>query len=198
MYWRRGKYSDEECAKLTEKLRKHKLSRWNMKLFNAINDLGEEGYTKAKDVIASYLNDGDPQIRNISLVILAILWGYKAYYPVAKNFLLNDPEEENKMAGATAIGKLFRGTHNKEVIKILLPFFLDKTRSSIFREAIYGAILDVLGIPIQHHPSFNDDGELERKVDWNFIRDIKLGKIPKKGHKCTINKNFKILIHNRF
>ena len=187
-FYKRRKYNLKELRELTIKLKNKKIS--GIKLFSAIDDIGEEQYKEAKDAIALYLNDAEPDIRRISILVLG-LWGLKEYYPQAKDMFLYDPDDVVKMHAASAIGKMFESTQNKEVIRVLLPSLFEDKHDRGFKSIVYDAILHILGIPTRQHPLVYSENYLQKKVDWNFVKQLQEGVLKKQRYK--IDADFKIV-----
>ena len=151
---------------LLRKLRQNKIPENRMA--NVIAEFGENRFLEAKRDIEKHLNSEDFLVRHNSLIALVYDWNSKEHVKTCKEFILKDPDEDNRAAAALGLGILLEGTKNKSALKSLLHVFNDSKEVWVVRDSAYHGITKILGIK---QPSISKL-DYEKDIDWKLIKSL--------------------------
>jgi hypothetical protein len=142
------KLSFEERVKL---LRKGLLSE--KEIADLAADVGSGNYIEARPDIEKLLDHANPIIRYNALGTLAFEWGLDSRADQIKEIAVQDADSDCRRCAAAALGSLFRGTNNPDVLKTLVSIARNPNEEQHVRAFAYTGSLDVLGVSREIQPN---------------------------------------------
>ena len=115
-------------------------------------DTSEENYIQAMEVVEKLLDHPSEIVRYNSLGTLAYEWGASSKIGRIKKMASSDPDEDCRRQAVAALGSLFAGTRNVEILHFLASIVTRLEEEEDVRESAYTGALDVLGIPYFEQP----------------------------------------------
>jgi hypothetical protein len=117
------------------------------RLYAVLHDLGEAQALEGEELVARFLDHEDPELRYITVTVLALLWRNSGHLRDLELMLERDPSEMVREVCARGIGFLMSGTKDISTTRLLLRRFQDEQESAYVQKAAYDA-LESLWIPV--------------------------------------------------
>ena len=135
-----------------ELLRKGQMSVDEVADFAA--DAGSQNYVEAEPDVNRLLNHEDAIVRFNALATLAYEWGRTPRTDRIREIVFTDPDRDCRRQAVGALGSLFRGKQDREVLDLLVRTVNNASEEMDVRAFAYTAALDVIGVSraIQPNP----------------------------------------------
>jgi|GEM_PF-6742224 len=138
-------------------------------LYSVINDIGKAKVYQARTAIEGYLQDDDPELRKIALLVLGLYWRIPEHFVTAIDFLHHDPEELNRVFGAAIISQLKENTHDPHYLAMLAAVVRNTQETLSVRQTAYIGMLTIQGVDRMKRFEIARDFSLEKDVDWQLV-----------------------------
>jgi len=116
-------------------------------------DLGTANHIEARADVEKMLSHPLFAVRFNALATLAYEWGVASNTDRIVEIALTDPDEDCRRQAAGALGSLFRGTQNKDVLAVLVSIVRDSNKEKDLRSFSYTSALDVIGVARSIQPN---------------------------------------------
>lgn len=135
-----------------ELLRKGEMSVTEVADFAA--DAGTQNYIEAERDVNRLLDHEDAIVRYNAMATLAYEWGRTPRIDRIREILLTDSDRDCRRQAVGALGSLFRGKQDRDVLEILVGTARNTREEMDVRAFAYTAALDVIGVSraIQPNP----------------------------------------------
>ena len=110
-------------------------------------EVSEENYIEAKEVVEKLLDHPCGIVRYNSLSTLAYEWGACSRIGRIKDMASSDPDDDCRSQAVAALGSLFRGTWNLDILQFLTTIVTKLQEEEDVRRSAYQGVLNVLGVP---------------------------------------------------
>jgi hypothetical protein len=155
------------CYQDLAKLRSGELE--DDEVYDILHRFGDSEFVEAKTDVEKYLDHDNPQLRYIALNVLTIHWRCAEHRKVCNEFILSDPDSDNRRLGTAGLGAVFQGTRDSAALKLLLQVFSDEDEEWHIRDSAYRAILYILGRRATEQPSAARQLNHAEDVNWEHI-----------------------------
>ena len=140
-------------------------------VISAIESLGEKLYRGAIPLIEQRLHDKDPVIRAAALKSLTCSFGLEEHWETAKHFLLEDPDEQCRVAGAESLSYLKQDSGDLRTLALLASVVCDKDAPKALRQMTCAALLAVRHYDGREwYTILNESYDLDGKADWELVK----------------------------
>lgn len=112
-------------------------------LYGIVHDIGEAQLMEAEDEIAALLDDEDPDLRYISVMVLTFHWDRRRYRLRLEKMLIADLSKHVRAVSARGIGHLLRETKDYLSTKLLLKKLDDESEDGYVRLAAYDSLRSI-------------------------------------------------------
>ena len=136
--------------------------------YMVLNALGDDEFVEARDVIASYLTNADPNLRGIALHVLVEDFFLPEYLDTALRFL-DDPDPNLQATAASVLATLRKNSDDQRVLAALARAVRDEERSRFTRAAIYIAMRTVHHFDPDEYFALGFKAIEQMPVDWAWV-----------------------------
>jgi len=124
-------------------------------LYGAIHDLGGAAHSgtgyvgceamrrEAEPIVAGFLADDDPHLGYIAISVLATRWDRRHYAEILKRMSLLDPDERVREIATSNVGRLLRGTRDRDAVDLLSGILWDTGQPEWIRRTAYEGLLKI-------------------------------------------------------
>lgn len=117
-------------------------------------DAGSENYIEAEPDVNRLLDHEDAIVRYNAMATLAYEWGRTYRMDRIREILFTDTDQDCRRQAAGALGSLFRGRQDTDVLEVLVRTAKNAREEMDVRAFAYTSALDVIGVSraIQPNP----------------------------------------------
>lgn len=117
-------------------------------------DAGSENYIEAEPDVNQLLDHEDAIVRYNAMATLAYEWGRTSRMDRIREILFTDPDQDCRRQAVGALGSLFRGKQDRDVLEVLVRTAKNASEEMDVRAFAYTSALDVIGVSraIQPNP----------------------------------------------
>ncbi|MDQ2716392.1 MAG: HEAT repeat domain-containing protein [Chloroflexota bacterium] len=139
-------------------------------LLRTITYLGQERFFSAIPALEHLLSSENGTVRATALKSLTLYFGLEKYWETARRFLLEDPDEDCRQAGAEALSYLQQDTGDTRTMTLLASVVCNKDETQAVRKMAYAAFLAV-----RHYDGrdwytiLNEKYDLESEAGWEIV-----------------------------
>lgn len=157
-----------ELQRRLEHMQQHKWE--DRKLLPTLISYGKKRFFPVVPEIERLLGSADSRVRAIALKTLALHFGLDKYWGVAQQFLLYDPDEQCRIAGAEALSYLKQDTQERRTLLLLATIVQDENLSAALRRMAYAAFQAVRHYDIRTWSMhLSEQSELVTQEGWNAV-----------------------------
>lgn len=115
--------------------------------YHVVHEFGRHNFREALPVVEPLIQSSDPQLRAVSLEVIAGHWGMPGYWDIICWRLTQDPDIDCRFRAAILIGALKRDTGDQEALHLLAQVVSNTSEDDLVRASAYGAMLKILHYP---------------------------------------------------
>ncbi|SRR5579883_3287464 len=131
---------------------------------------GKAGYLPARSAIEQCLNHPSVEVRSTALKVLTHAFHLNEYGETARHFLLDDPDEEIRAAGAQALADLYSQSRDQQTLTLLARVVANVHEVTSVRKAAYMAMHAIIGSdPRELFRLSRRLVDMEKDIDWEMV-----------------------------
>ena len=160
--------SQEELRQLLHALQQGQFSQPEM--YKALVAFGRYNFREARAEVEQLLTHEDAEIRYTALNVLAFDWVLKEHWRTALDVLRHDPDDDNRLQAANALGALRNDTQDRDLLKELAQVVRNEQDDPFVRKAAYRAMKAILHWTLsEQFPRERKPLDLSTDIDWKFV-----------------------------
>lgn len=117
-----------------------------------VADAGTENFIEAETEVNEF-DHRDPIVRYNTMATLAYEWGRSSRTDRIREILSSDGDHDCRRQAAAALGSLFRGKRDRDVLNMLVGIVKDAIEPIDLRSSAYASALAVIGVSRAIQPS---------------------------------------------